>query len=702
MISPIFFLFLLAPILTQDCIEPTCIRSLNQAIFTKDDLIDDGWQFKNFANDSNSTVEYLRLSYLGGSDHGRIIFSKLFNVTPSHYSLTVNFTIINYEGLNPNDRFLVYADGLRAYIFDPTLFAGVGPFPVSFSFLHQNPNVTIEFRSEDSNTSIIVEEKQEEEPEEQPESGRLLVSFGRMLAESDNYNIALKKTTNQSSTENDYNSSFAVDGNLDRSNTSLSIAKTLLTFAPEIPFFYVDLEHPTDIKDVRITLSENVTFANASSQYVLTIGNDSNITNNSICRDGLDLGSGTFHCSLNGRYVGLYYKMLNVSSGQLEIAEIEIFQNIQNILGGSTVNQSSIFSDNATLFGPANAIDNSTWFDPEQGLAAITQYELNPWWMANVTEPQQIRFIRISLTSNKTMDYFLKLNVTIGNSSNLTEHLPCVISQLIAGDFLCDILGSYIIVQVNGEDNDTLELAEVEAYVAAKVLPPANYAIRDLIIQVNVCDSRCESCAGPKLCTPKDIFRSEEAIVSLMDNNTFAAEVLSSRWTFGNISKDNFEYVCGGIVYLGGYKVFEGGSYFEEKLDIPAFHYKLRVGLDLLVLDDFYRRNNEFVVFADDIEVFRYSPLVGLNENNQTLAGYSYLCGREDRLDTVEQLKFEFLHSSQSLKLKFLSNSTLPTVNASYGLRNLVVDYYQCYWQNGCFQLSRRLDETYLRAGRYY
>ena len=99
---------------------------------------------------------------------------------------------------------------------------GVGPFYVKFSFLHRNPNVTIEFRSEDSNVEKVREE--EEEPEEEPNSRRLLVSFGRLLAFSDKYNIALNKPTNQSSTEFDYNSSFAVDGDLDRSNTSISIA----------------------------------------------------------------------------------------------------------------------------------------------------------------------------------------------------------------------------------------------------------------------------------------------------------------------------------------------------------------------------------------------------------------------------------------------------------------------------------------------
>ena len=681
------------PIYAQDCINSTCLSFLNETYFTKNDLILDGWKFKNFANDSNYTIQYMGKSYLGGSDHGRIIFSKFFNITSSHYAIIVNFTILIYEEINIDDKFLVYADGLRVHIVDLRRHPmGVGPFYVEFSFLHQNPNVTIEFRSEDSNNH-----------EQSKTKKRLLASFGRLLADSDPNNIALNRPTNQSSTEFDYNSSFAVDGNLDRSNTSISIAKTQLTLAPEIPFFYVDLEHTQSINEVRITLSENVTFANASMQYVLTIGNDSNITNNSICKDGLDLGSGTFTCDLIGRYVGVYYKMLNVSSGQLEIAEIEIFKGLQNILIQSTVNQSSIFNDNATLFSPEKAIDNSTWFEPTFGFAAITQYELNPWWMANVSEPQLIKFIRISLTNNKTSDFLYKLNVTLGNSSNLEDHLPCVILSL-AGDFLCDFVGKYLIIQVNSKDNDTLELAEVEAYV--EVPPPItyskNYAIRDLMVQIKQCDSRCENCASPKLCTPRDIFCSENASVSLRDNNSFAAEVLSPKWTFNNISKEKFEYVCGGVVYLGGYEIFEGGSYFEEKIDIPAFHYKLRVGLDLLVLDDFLSRNDEFVVFADDVEVFRYSPLIGLNERNETLDGYSYLCGREDKLDTVERLKFEFLHSSQSLKLKFLSNSKTPVANASYGLRNLDVDFYQCYWQNGCFELSRRLDENYLRTGRFY
>ena len=133
MTSPILlFLFLLIPLFAQDCLEPTCLQSLNQTLFTKDDLVADGWQFKNFTNGVNYTIQYLGYSYLGGTDHGRIIFSKFFNITPSHYALTIDFTILAYEELNPKDRFLVYADGLRVYIFDPMQYDGVGPFYVNF------------------------------------------------------------------------------------------------------------------------------------------------------------------------------------------------------------------------------------------------------------------------------------------------------------------------------------------------------------------------------------------------------------------------------------------------------------------------------------------------------------------------------------------------------------------------------------------
>lgn len=707
------------PFFAQECIEPDCLNCLNVTTFTKKDLIAHNWTFENFANDSNNTVVFMNETYLGGSDHSRISFNRTFNVTNPHYNLTVSFKLITYDGLDPNDRFLVFADGIHVYSFDPTLYEGLGPHNISFSFIHQEPKVLLQFISEDSNVT--------KPKEAEIESARLLVSFDkpRILALTDPYNVAFGKKTKMSSTEKDFTSSFAVDGVLDHRADSLSIAKTHMTFAPDIPWFYVDLEEARNISEVRIILGENVTFENASIQYVLTIGNDSNITNNSICKDGLDIGSGAFSCDLNGRYVGIYYKMLNVSSGQLEIAEIEILEKIENVVFNATANQSSILAENETLYGASKAVDGSTWIDWKKGFSSVTKIQDYPWWRADLGKARKIKFIRFYVDNYQNDSYVNYINISVGNDTNVTANKYCVQESPNSMEFNCNITGKYIGVVYQGFNY--MEMAEIEAF--SEIIPKpepepqpepepepvpipielVNYAIRDLKVRVNICDKLCDACAGSKICVPE---AKQVALLyhNFYDENQFRSEL--NGWKYDKIDDRDFDFKCASKLYLGGYGRWGPGGYFEKTYPIIPYHYKLRISFDFLVLDEFANRTDEFLVFADDEVVFRYSPLINVNKKNLTIDGYEYLCGVKDKLDIQERIHFEFLHFNHTLKLKFLSNSTVPALNASYGIAKLDIEFYNCYSKKGCYALgadnahieldrSRRLEEGNLRNGGF-
>lgn len=718
-----FLLLFLAiiPFFAQKCVEPNCLSCLNITNFTKDQLLSRGWIFSNFANESNFTITFENKTYLGGSDHGRIDFKRTFNVTQAHYSLTINFKLLKYDGLDPNDRFLVYADGIHVYSFDPSLYEGLGPHNVSFTFIHQEPTVELEFISEDSNVTKPLPQNEESEAES---STRLLVSFdkhrARILALTDPYNIAFNKTTNQSSTENDYNSSFAVDGVLDHRANSSSIAKTNLTFAPDIPWFYVDLEEARNISQVRIILSENVTFENASTQYVLTIGNDSNITNNSICKDGLDIGSGTFDCDLNGRYVGLYYKMLNVSSGQLEIAEIEILKGIENVAFNSSANQSSILGDNETFYGAAKAVDGSTWIDWKKGFSSVAKIQDYPWWSTDLKKARTIRFIRFYVDNYQNESYVNYLNISVGNNTNITKNSYCEQESPNSSEFICNLTGRYIGIVYQGFNY--LEMAEIEAFsdIIPKPEPEpepqpqpiesVNYAIRDLQVRINICDRLCDACAGAKICVP-EVTQVALLYHDFYDVNQFRSAL--NGWKYENISDRDFNFKCADKLYLGGYNIWGPGGYFEHTYAILPYHYKLRISFDFIALDEFAKRTDEFLVFADDEVVFRYSPLININKKNLTIQGYDYLCGDSDKLDFATRIEFEFIHFKHSLQLKFLSNSTVPAANASYGFARLDIKFYNCYSIKGCYGLgggkeqveldrsTRRLAEGNLRMGQF-
>ena len=717
------------------CPNQTCIQDLNETHFNATNLKAQGWVFQNFPNSSNLTIEYLNESYIGGSDPGRIIFKKVYNITPPHHSLNVNFSLLEFEDINLDERLQVYADGIHVYTFNPKKHDGPGPHNVSFVVPHQNTSVLLEFRSEDSHNQTNNQTNQTNQTENQTNqtAGR------RLLSESDSYNLALNKKTNMSSFEGVFVGANAVDGNLSRRLNSTSIAKTNITQAPEIPWFYVDLEEPKNITLIRVTLGENVTFENASKHYVLTVGNSPNVTNNTICKDGLDIGSGTFECKLIGQYVGIYFKFGNETSGQLQIAEIEVLQGIKNIAIKSTATQSSILNDNVTFYGPLNAVDGSTWIDWKQGFASVSKLEENPWFKTDLGALFKIFFIRISVDSFQNETYVKYLNVTVGENSDISKNPACNMS-LNSSDFICNLTGRYIGVVYDGFNY--LEMSELEAFgedvkpTPIPSIPIKNYAVRDLLINVTVCNKTCDNCVSEYICTPKDLIKAL-FIQSLYDEHTFESEV-AARWTYSNLSspanKTNvtnitiFNSSCGDRVFLGGYGIMGPQSTFEAKFDIPAFHYKLGVAFDLLALDEFGSRNDEFVVYADGEEVFTYSPVINLNKNssNQTNSssqsdenqtnrtndssasnqsnktgydGFEYLCGQPDKLDALERVYFEFIHYSHTLKLKFVSNSTVPASQGSYGFARIDISFYQCFAKGGCFVLTEfgRID---LERGR--
>lgn len=665
----------------NQCISNLVLNDLTLTAFSFSDL--NGWAFENVPTNSLKVSSFRQESYLSGQDIGRVSFSKTFDVSYPHHSLTISFKLLEFMELNQEDAFYVYADNLLVYTYDPVTWSGFGPQAISFTFSHQEDFVTLKFFSEDRRivqtplpVRLLLVDQQKNE---------------RILSLSDPWNIALNKPTTFSTTNVGSSSSKAVDGDLER--RGIAVAKSGLENKPS---WKVDLLSTITIKQVRITLDESEDFTRASTKYRLTIGDNADILVNPICQQGFNTGSGFFTCNMVGRYIGIYIQPSNPSEiNQLKIAEVEVYEGIENVAYLTSASQSSVLGNDIANWGPQNGVDGDLWHEWDRK-SVQTQNETDPWWKTDLGSSKDIKFIRF--VNDNYQDnlggyevYRGNMLITVGDNPDITANPACS-SYIPVMDYQCDLKGQYIGVRLK-TPNDYVEFVEIEAYQISPTTK--NYAIRDLRINIHRCSRLCRNCISENQCTPWAIVKETNYQVSLYDQWSFQSEYVSGLWSSGQLSNNNFQSNCPDIQYgqpwLGGHSVWGPGGWFQKMYQIPAFHYKLRVEFDLLVLDHFAKRTDNLIVYADDIEVYRYRPLTSVNPGNpQQINSYTKKCGVADDFDTIDRISFEFLHSSSILKLKWVSNSSVPASVASYGISKINLGFYQCFWYAGCFTIQNQ------------
>jgi hypothetical protein len=286
-------------------------------------------------------------------------------------------------------------------------------------------------------------------------------------------NIALGKSTSQSSTNNDGYSSLAVDGD---TNGDFADGSVTHTGNDVNAWWVVDLGADEYISEIWIYNRTDGASKSRLSDFTVSIENSSEETLwSQVISDYPDPSVFLETGGVSGSKVRV---QLN-GSGILHLAEVVVLSYTNN--GGSNLALGQSATQSSTDYDAVadRAVDGNSDGDWSSGSVTHTESEAQPWWEVDLGEDIDIGDIVIFNRTNTTSSSMSRLSdftVSVINSSGVTTF-----SQSIA-DYpdptitinAADAIGSKVRIQLNG--TGILSLAEVKVYEgAAAEIPTASW-----------------------------------------------------------------------------------------------------------------------------------------------------------------------------------------------------------------------------------
>jgi hypothetical protein len=293
-------------------------------------------------------------------------------------------------------------------------------------------------------------------------------------------NLALGKTTTQSSTGWNGASSRAVDGNVAGSFESGSCTHTFNEVSKNaggVSWWMVDLEKEAEVRKVVVYNRNDDCCKNRNNQFQVRVGDqkDEHVLKNPPCgapSSFNDLSSLNIHC--NGAMLGRYVSIdLAAKQDYLSLCEVKVYGEYAQT--GLALNKPTVQSSTSSGGYSSRAVDGNSDGVFDNKSCSSTMKQDDPWWYVDLKQSATVKKVIVYNRSDCCGDRLRNFEVRVGDvmpkGSSWSGNPQC--GQKHGGDLeeigggslavSCDgnMVGRYVVIVLPGKDK-ILTLCEVK------------------------------------------------------------------------------------------------------------------------------------------------------------------------------------------------------------------------------------------------
>ena len=167
------------------------------------------------------------------------------------------------------------------------------------------------------------------------------------------------------------------------------------------------------------------------------------------------------------------------------------------------------------------------------------------------------------------------------------------------------------------------------------------------------------------------LFQDLLNVLTDLTTNSFETTHVQSQWV---CFTSNSEWVSSCSVYhvLGGYNILGSTNYCQTSFNSLRPHYSLSISLTFLKIDNW--NSNHFLIYIDTIQQYSSLSLSSTDDASQKL------CSTTNTNDAIRSFSLNKSHTSTSAVLKFTSDLAFSATQASWGIRDVIINIDSCHY----------------------